>query len=222
MIISWRRFFAHHYDGFMAPVERRALAAIRSSLISQVRGRVLEIGAGTGANLPFYPDDVNTVLTEPDREMRRELWTKVNGRNDPSMSLELMAAAAERLPFRDGGFDFVVATLMLCSVQDPLAACLEIRRVLEPGGRLLFMEHIRGNGRHGSWQDRLQPVWSTIGCGCHPNRDTLSILEEAGFEFDELRSFDPFEGLPRATHFLTRIVLPFVWGVAHPGGGASE
>jgi SAM-dependent methyltransferase len=217
---SWRRFFAHRYDGFMAPVERRALAAVRRALLSQVHGRVLEIGAGTGANLPFYPAGVCPLISEPDSEMRHELRPKLASCPSSVPTPRLIATVAERLPFEDGCFDFVVATLMLCSVEDPRSACEEIRRVLEPGGRLVFMEHVRGNGRRGTCQDHLQPIWSKIGCGCHPNRDTPAILREAGFEFDELHNFDPFEGLSRPVHFLTRIVLPFVWGIAQIREGA--
>lgn len=219
---SWRRFFAHHYDGFMAPVERRALAAVRRSLVSQVHGRVLEIGAGTGANLPFYPPGVCPLISEPDPEMRHELQPKLTSCPPSAPTPRLIATAAERLAFEAARFDFVVATLMLCSVEDPLSACREIRRVVKPGGRLVFMEHVRGNGRQGAWQDRLQPFWSKIGCGCHPNRDTPSILREAGFEFDELHAFDPFEGLSRPIHFLSRIVLPFVWGIARTHGGTGS
>lgn len=198
----------------MAPVERRALASVRTALLSGLSGRVLEIGAGTGANLRFYPADVRLLISEPDREMRGELRPKLQSFRKGEDISRVLAAEAERIPLGEASVDFVVATLVLCSVEDPLTTAREIRRVLRPEGRLLFVEHVRADGNWGACQDRLQPLWSKIGCGCHPNRDTPSILREAGFEFEELRAFDPFEGVSRPVHFLSRIVLPFVRGIA--------
>ncbi|MFZ0428609.1 MAG: methyltransferase domain-containing protein [Acidobacteriota bacterium] len=212
MTISYRRFFAHHYDAFMAPVERRSLGEVRRSLLARTSGRILEIGAGTGANLPFYPTGLQLWVSEPDREMRRELKLKLQGLRQASPTL--IAGASEHLPLPTSSMDFVVATLVLCSVQDPDLASREIRRVLRPGGWLLFIEHVRSQGAWGPWQDRLQPAWSRVGCGCHPNRETVAILRRAGFELDDLQEVDPFQGLPRAARFLTGIVRPFIRGAA--------
>lgn len=222
MPLRWKSFFAHHYDSFMEPVERRCLGAVRSTLLAQSSGRVLEVGAGTGANLPHYPEGAYPLVSEPDRDMRLELRSKFAGEVARAPFPRVLAAEAERLPFGAAAFDCVVVTLVLCSVRDPLEVSREIRRVLVPGGRLLFVEHVRAAGRHGAWQDRLQPLWSAVGCGCHPNRDTPAILQKAGFEFDELEAFDPFEGVPKPLYFMSRIVLPFVWGLARRDSRAAD
>jgi SAM-dependent methyltransferase len=105
-------------------------------------------------------------------------------------------AAAEALPFEDGRFDAAVATLVLCSVRDPDMALHEIRRVLKPGGRLLFFEHVRGEGGLAWWQDRMERPWGWFAGGCHPNRDTIEAIREAGFALEEVREFDFNAALP--------------------------
>jgi ubiquinone/menaquinone biosynthesis C-methylase UbiE len=136
---------------------------------------VLEIGAGTGLNLRHYADDAELVLSEPDAAMAGRLRRRVAGRRRPAT---VVLASAEALPFADGEFDTVVSTLVLCTVPDQAAALREIRRVLRPGGQLLFMEHIRSDSpRCARWQDRLNPPWRAFAAGCNCNRPTLEVLD---------------------------------------------
>jgi ubiquinone/menaquinone biosynthesis C-methylase UbiE len=149
---------------------------------------VLEIGGGTGANLSHYQDVNRVVVAEPDPFMRRRLTRKLE---DARVPIEVSTAGAEELPFSDRSFDTVVSTLVLCTVPDQVSALDEIRRVLRPGGRLLFIEHVRAAGSTARWQDRLEPLWRRLLGGCHPNRDTVAAIEEAGFEIETFESFHP-------------------------------
>jgi ubiquinone/menaquinone biosynthesis C-methylase UbiE len=160
----------------------------RRRLLAGARGAVLEIGGGTGANLSHYRDVDRVTIAEPDPFMRRKLDQKLT---DARVSVEVSTAGAEALPFPDGSFDSVVSTLVLCTVQDQEAALDEVRRVLCPGGRLLFIEHVRAAGSAARWQDRLEPLWRRLLGGCHPNRDTVAAIEEAGFEIETFESFYP-------------------------------
>src|SRR3954470_11804976 len=150
----WAHIEARIYDPFVALGERRGMASRRRALLALARGRVLELGAGTGLNLAHYPAETGElVLTEPDSAMCARLARRVarSGRDATGG-----AARAEALPFPDGAFDTVVSTLVLCTVEDPDAAVREVRRVLAPGGRLLFVEHVRASApRLARWQDRL-------------------------------------------------------------------
>ncbi len=150
----------------------------RRRLLADAHGLVLDLGSGTGANLPHYPPHARVVAVEPDPYMLRRLrraWSRAKAR------VHLVQARGEVLPFPAGRFDLVVTTLVLCSVSD-LHACLrEVRRVLRPGGRLLFCEHVRASSSFWACvQDALTPVWKRVAGGCHPNRDTLQALERAG------------------------------------------
>jgi SAM-dependent methyltransferase len=171
---TWQRVSAVLYDPFFWLAERAGLAARRRALVQQARGRILEIGAGTGLNLRHYADDVELVLSEPDAAMADRLRRRVaQGRRPATVVL----AAAEALPFADDEFDTVVSTLVLCTVPDQAAALREIRRVLRPGGRLLFMEHIRSESpRWARWQDRLNTPWRAFAEGCNCNRPTLDVI----------------------------------------------
>jgi len=213
MANPWHCYFAHHYDAFMNGIEHRYLNSVRQELFRNLSGRTLEIGAGTGVNVPLLQAGESfRLLTEPDDAMRSVLKTKfpdLTGNGFP-----LVGCTAENIPVRSASFDTVISTLVLCSVQDPVKACQEIGRVLRPGGKLLFIEHVRGNGRRASWQDRLQPLWSVLGCGCHPNRETVALITRAGFRVAEVTDFDPFEGASRLTRTVGSLVKPFVRGVA--------
>src|SRR5829696_1495795 len=187
--------FAALYDPMSASMERRWMGGRRRRLLAGARGTVLEIGGGTGANLAHYRDVDRVVVAEPDPFMRRRLDQKLE---DARVSVEISAAGAEELPFSDGSFDTVVSTLVLCTVPDQESALDEVRRVLRPGGRLLFIEHVRAGGSAARWQDRLGPLWGHLFGGCHLDRDTVTAIEEAGFEIDSFESFQPpiaFSGL---------------------------
>lgn len=173
---TWGRMFAALYERGMRETEDAGLRERRRQLLSAARGRVLELGAGTGLNLDHYPPGVTElVLTEPSPHMAERLRRRAerSGR-----LIEVIEAPAERLPLPDDSFDFVVTTLVLCTVDDVAATLREVERVLRPGGQLLFIEHVRSEepGR-ARWQDRLERPWGFVGGGCHPNRDTLAALE---------------------------------------------
>ena len=182
------RLFAALYDRMNAAAERRWMGKHRADLLADARGVVLEIGGGTGANLPHYRDAERLVISEPDPFMRKKLGPKLG---QASVPVEVSEADARRLPFAEESFDTVVSTLVLCTIPDPHAALAEIRRVLRPGGRVLFLEHVRGEGRVARWQDRIQPLWSWLAAGCHPNRNTVSTIEAAGFRIEKLERFEP-------------------------------
>jgi ubiquinone/menaquinone biosynthesis C-methylase UbiE len=179
------RFFAATYDKMNAAVEQEFGGPRRRALLAALEGSVIEIGAGTGANVEHYPDAVSRlVLTEPDRHMRAKLVEKLDA---SGRSAEVVGAGAQSLPFEDGTFDAAVVTLVLCTVPDPAAGVREIRRVLRPGGRLLFVEHVRSeHARTARVQDLIRPLWKVIGRGCHPNRDTLATIRGGGFEVDDV------------------------------------
>jgi ubiquinone/menaquinone biosynthesis C-methylase UbiE len=196
--------FAALYDAMAASAERRWMGERRRRLLGGARGAVLEIGGGTGANLAHYSDVDRVIVAEPDPFMRKRLGQKLANARVP---IEVSAAGAEALSFPDGSFDTVVSTLVLCTVPDQEATLDEIRRVLRPGGRLLFfIEHVRAEGSTARWQDRLEPLWGRLFGGCHPNRDTVAAIEEAGFEMETFESFSPPDPLA--------VLLPYVQGSA--------
>ena len=169
-----RRLFAAFYDRVSKRSEEAGLRDERRRLLAAAEGATLEIGAGTGLNLEHYPDGVTRlVLAEPDEHMRRRLARRAT---EASPSVELVDADVERLPFSDASFDTVVVTFVLCSVPRQDSALSEIGRVLKPGGRLLFLEHVRSDDEQvAKWQDRVTPLYNLV--GCNPNRDTLSAIE---------------------------------------------
>jgi ubiquinone/menaquinone biosynthesis C-methylase UbiE len=182
------RLFAALYDRLNAAAERAYMSGRRSRLLAGARGAALEIGGGTGANLPHYRNVERLVVTEPDPFMREKLRPKLAQARVP---VEVSDAGAQALPFPDGSFDAVVSTLVLCTVPDQREALAEIRRVLRPGGRLLFIEHVRGAGNIARWQDRIEPLWRRLLAGCHPNRDTVTAIEAVGFRVAALERFEP-------------------------------
>ena len=201
----WGEVFAAGYDGLMAWPEKAVLRGRRDALVSRLTGDVLEIGGGTGANLPFYGTGVERlVITEPEEPMARRLERKLAGYSLPA---RVVRAPAEQLPLEDASFDFVVSTLVLCTVGDPALALSEIHRVLKPGGQLVFLEHVRSDGlRLARWQDRLHGVQVRVGHGCHCNRRTLENIERAGFSIVELEH-DKMRKAPP-------IVRPLIAGLA--------
>ena len=209
----WGRIFAAGYDRFMAGTEKAGLSDRRHELLADARGRVLEIGAGTGANLEHYTDAVTElVMAEPDLNMARRLRERLARDGTAAGHPSVIEAPAEELPFDVGSFDAVVATLVLCTVQDPGQALAEARRVLVEGGRFLYLEHVR-SARPGlaRWQDWLERPWGLVSGGCHPNRATDQLLAGAGFWIDSLER----DRLPKAPP----LVRPVIRGVAiRPSG----
>jgi ubiquinone/menaquinone biosynthesis C-methylase UbiE len=187
-----QRLLAEIYDGFLALGERRGMRARRAALLAGAEGRVLEIGAGTGLNLPHYPPAARLTLTEPVAPMRRRLQERVRAAGRPA---DVVDAEAEALPFADGAFDVVVSTLVLCTVDDPHGALREIRRVLRPGGQLVFIEHVRAPGAGRAWwQDRLAAPWAAVAGGCRCNRPTTAMI---GHHFPRTAADDgTWRGMP--------------------------
>jgi ubiquinone/menaquinone biosynthesis C-methylase UbiE len=208
--------FARLYDRITAGTERAGLGAMRRELLSQASGRVLELGAGTGHNLDHYTDAVtDLVMTEPDPYMASRLRDRVAHGASAIPAVEVVEAPAEDLPFDDGSFDTVVATLVFCTVEDPPRALAEARRVLVEGGKLLYLEHVRSR-RPGlaRWQDWLERPWGFVGAGCHPNRATDQLLPSAGFWIDSMER----DRLPKAPP----IVRPLIRGVARRPSGVDS
>ena len=201
---TWGRAFARGYDFFLRMEEEAGLRDMRADLLSQARGRTLEIGAGTGLNLRHWPDAVtDLVLTEPFGPMADQLRGKLP---DAGRQAEVIEAPAESLPFPDDDFDTVALTLVLCTVPDPPAALREIARVLRPGGRFLFLEHVRAQEPGlAKWQDRLHGPWYAFGHGCHCNRDTLAAIESSRLEVQRTERGDMRKAVP--------LVRPMVSGM---------
>lgn len=188
------RWFAAIYDSMAASEERRFMGDVRAELVGGAKGSVLEIGAGTGLNFPYYQKDVEVIATEPDpymlRRARRRLIESGN-------HIELRESSAEELPFENDSFDTVVGTLVMCSVPHPERALAEIRRLLKPGGEYRFYEHVRYDSAFGGfWQDAILPIWRWFGAGCHPNRDTVRTIQNAGFTIAQLQRTKPLPPVP--------------------------
>jgi ubiquinone/menaquinone biosynthesis C-methylase UbiE len=190
-----RRFFALTYDRQVAKVEQAGLRAMREGLLANAGGEVLEVGGGTGANLPHYGPGVESLtITEPDPAMLRRLERRVQ---EEAPQTNVVKAPAEDLPFADHSFDVAVSTLVLCGVDDQSRALRELRRVLRPGGRLIFIEHVRSDEPGlARWQDRLNGLNKFVAC-CDCNRRTLDSIKAEGFEVTkvdhtELKKVPPF------------------------------
>jgi ubiquinone/menaquinone biosynthesis C-methylase UbiE len=196
------RFFAMTYDRQMAKVDKAGLRALREGLLAGASGQVLEIGAGTGANLPFYGPAVESLtLTEPEPPMFRRLERKTRAQ---APLAKVLRAPAEDLPFEDDTFDVAVSTLVLCGVDDQPRALRELRRVLRPGGRLLFLEHVRSDdAKLARLQDRMNGINRfLVGCDC--NRPTLDSIEQAGFTVTQLADTT---ALPKVPKFVSPAIV---------------
>ena len=179
-----RSFFALTYDRQLAKVEKAGLQALRQGLLADASGRVLEVGGGTGANLPFYGPGVESLtITEPEPAMLRRLERRVD---EQAPQTKVLQAPAEDLPFDDDTFDVAVSTLVLCGVEDQSRALRELRRVLRRGGRLIFIEHVRSDEPGlARWQDRLNGLSRFVAC-CDCNRRTLNSIKAEGFEVTDV------------------------------------
>jgi SAM-dependent methyltransferase len=200
----WARISASIYDPFLWLAERRGLRALRHELLAQARGLTVEIGGGTGLNLPQYPRQLDQLmLAEPDAAMRQYLERRVARLRRPASVID---AAAERLPFADGAVDTVVSTLVLCTADAPALALREIARVLAPDGQLLFIEHVRANSPVRAFlQDSIAAPWRGFARGCRCNLETVTMMAECGFELDVSES--AWRGMPA-------VVKPLVYGRA--------
>jgi ubiquinone/menaquinone biosynthesis C-methylase UbiE len=183
------RLFALWYPLVCGLSERGGQRETRAKLVSQARGRTLEIGAGSGVNLPHYTATVSElVVTEPSPHMLRHLRPGLESAPPPVGSWELVQAGGEQLPFADASFDTVVATFVHCTIPDPERALREIARVLRPGGVYLFLEHVRaGEGTVlGRLQDAIEKPHRYIAAGCYPNRRTESLLADSPLVIESL------------------------------------
>lgn len=173
--------FARQYDDCMRPLERRVFGKRRRALLPLATGDVLEIGGGTGVNLALYSNATSLVFTDPEPAMLDIARTKPVA---PNLSVRFEPVPGERLPFPDASFDTVVATLVLCTVDDPAQTLAEIRRVLRPGGKLLLLEHVRPPHVLGLLADLLTPLQKRLAAGCRLNRRTRKNVAAAGFSFE--------------------------------------
>jgi ubiquinone/menaquinone biosynthesis C-methylase UbiE len=204
LVSLFGRVYARYYDRFMDRIDRAGAAEHRRRLVEETGGDILEIGAGTGKNLPFYGAAERVIALEPDPAMRARARQTAR---DVRIPVEVVEGDAMALPFPDASFDTVVFSLVLCTVPDLEQALTEAHRVLRPGGKLRFYEHVRAaDPRVARWQDRLERPWGWVGRDCHPNRDTTSAVAAAGFIVLSLEEFD-FPVMPV-------IVRPHVIGIA--------
>jgi ubiquinone/menaquinone biosynthesis C-methylase UbiE len=203
----WARVFAATYDRALDRTERRGNVARRAALLADAYGVVVELGAGTGLNLPHYPAGADLILTEPEEPMARRLEARLRSLG---RSGQVLRAPAEALPLADASADTVVSTLVLCTVDDLDAALAETRRVLRPDGQLLFLEHVAApdGSRLRRVQDLVHGPWHALAAGCHDNRDTEAALVRAGFAIEEI-SHERLEAAPPP-------VLPLIVGRATP------
>jgi ubiquinone/menaquinone biosynthesis C-methylase UbiE len=192
----WLRVMALVYDPYLWLGELMGMRRRRQALLTMARGRVVEIGAGTGLNVAHYPDTIDElILTEPEPGMRRALQRRAH-------DAVVLDAPAERLPMDDASVDTVVATLVLCTVPDPDAALREIARVLRPGGQVLFIEHVRSSSRLvAAYQKLMVRPWRAFAGGCVCNRTTLETLRANGFRVHADEAI--WHGMPIVVHPVT-------------------
>jgi len=208
------KWFAALFDKLSESHERTFMKEIRPRIIGGARGRVLEIGAGTGHSLPYYAGNKfeELVITEPDPYMMQRLREKFER---ASIEARVLEAPAEELPFPDASFDTVLSVHVLCSVLDLAKGLAEVRRVLKPSGQFRFFDHARSRNAAGALaQDIVLPVWRWFGAGCHPNRDIAAAVERAGFQLMEHERMRPFS-IPQSL-LICAFSRPHVYGVAVP------
>lgn len=177
------------YDTVMAVPERTMLPEHRRALAANLSGRVLEIGAGTGAMFSYYDEEVELHAVEPDPYMRTQASEQAS---ELGVAVELSDAGGEELTYTDDSFDAVVASLVFCTIPDHEAALSEVARVLKPGGEFRFLEHVRADGALGHAHDLLAPAWHTVAGGCHLNRETGELFRTD--DRFELLSYERLDG----------------------------
>ena len=175
----------------------------RRATLAPLRGRVLEIGFGTGLNLPHYPESVSHLtIIDPERMLASRVANRIAAARMPVDKMYLDASG--RLPFADDHFDGVATTFTLCTIADVAAALCEMRRVLKPSGMVVFLEHgLSDDARIAKWQQRLNPIQKVVACGCHLNRQIDELIRSAGLTIDRLAR-DVMPGLPRLIGSLYR------------------
>lgn len=199
--------FARLYPAIMRSSENKWLRAMRAELLAAASGDVLEIGAGTGLNLPHYGRELRSLtLTEASPHMLERLKEEVAAQG---YDADVLLGRAESLPVESNSVDNVVSTLVLCSVTDQQKVLCEIRRVLRPGGTLVLLEHVAGRGRVEKWQRRAEPFTRFFGRGCHVTRDTRANLERTGFDTSDVDD--------QWSEHEPKIYAPHIVGVARPG-----
>jgi len=192
--------FAKMYERISAEAERRGTAEHRAHTLAGLHGRVIELGAGNGMNFTHYPPSVTEVVAVEPEDRLRALAAAT-----APVPVRVIAAHADDLPFEDGSFDAAVASLVLCSVPDPVGALTELRRVLSADGELRFFEHVRStHPLRALAQDVVTPLWSRLGGGCHLNRDLAAAIRAAGFTIESLDrvTYAPIRFSPPQPHIL--------------------
>jgi ubiquinone/menaquinone biosynthesis C-methylase UbiE len=200
MSLRWT-ITAPAYDRLSRANEEAGVREMRQNLLAGATGRVLEIGAGTGVNLPHYNGNIESlVVTEPEPAMLRRLQ---RGVHEHTPDAQVLRAPAEDLPFEDDSFDTVISTLVLCGVDDQPRALREARRVLRPGGQLLFLEHVRSDDPgFARFQNRMNWLNNlVVGCDC--NRPTLTTIEAEGFEVSQIER----TMMPKAPKFVRPLIV---------------
>jgi ubiquinone/menaquinone biosynthesis C-methylase UbiE len=208
---TWGRAFAAMYDRALAATEEAGMRDRRRELIAAARGRTVELGAGTGLNLEHYPVAIEElILTEPFEPMARRLRERT-ATGGGARKVSVVEAPADHLPIDDATADTVVCTLVLCTVDDVPATLAEVARILKPGGRLLFAEHVRSDDPGlARWQDRLEVPWRFVGHGCRCNRDTVGAIGSSALTVETV----DLGSLPKAAP----IVRPLAVGSAVKSG----
>lgn len=197
---------AFFYDWVLSPAEDACLGNWRKELLKDTHGSVLEIGAGTGLNLEHYPGSLSSlIVSEPDQHMRMQLEKKILARKTIA---QVSTGKAEEINAKNESFDFVVATLVCCSVTDLDRVLSEIKRVLKPGGHFIFLEHVAApaGSRRRRWQNIINPVWKRLAGNCHLNRETESAILAAGFKIQGIRRESMRKAIP--------VVRPTIRGIA--------
>lgn len=196
-------FYHHHiYPRLIdLALSNRAYRKPRARALAPARGRILEIGFGTGINLQYYPSTVQRIeAIDPDLDLDRFSQPRIEASR---IDVDFHHLDAEHLPFEDEQFDTVVSTLTLCSIPDVVHALGEVRRVLKPGGQFLFLEHgLAPDAAVARWQNRLAPIWKPIGGGCHLNRPMRELVAGTGLTVDPVQTYY-LHGIPRFVGYMT-------------------